>query len=112
MALLVTNSYMLYREICDVKLLQAQENVNVCAALVEYFGSGWNVCNLAGIAAHFTDACFLLEQVGAVGVLLNAFRHTSPLVQRWSRTPSSWAVAELRRVFLSNRPIHLLDLSV
>ena len=78
MALLVTNSYMLYREIRDVKL-QAHETT-MRAALTEYFRSWWNFCNLTGIAAlyvasaaHFTDARFLLEQVGAVGVLLNTF---------------------------------------
>ena len=77
MALLVTNSFMLYCEIRDVTL-QARETI--CAALTEYFRSWWNVCHLAGIAAlyvasaaHFTDARFLLEHLGAVGVLLNAF---------------------------------------
>jgi hypothetical protein len=49
------------------------------AALSEHFKSPWNLCNIGGIlalyvasAAHFCDATFLLEQVGAVGVLLNA----------------------------------------
>lgn len=86
-AVTVTNSFMLKQEIRDLKMKvdehvqEASRSSSSCSfALFEYFKSGWNVCNFGGIvalyvavAAHFTDEKFILEQVGAIGVLLNAF---------------------------------------
>jgi hypothetical protein len=89
-ALLVTNSFMLWKEVHEVWLTLKEQNLMkttgatcwtaLWAALTEHLSAGWNLCDLAGIialfvatAAHFTGSTVLLQQIGAVGVLLNAF---------------------------------------
>ena len=74
--LVLSNTGMLYSEFRQL-VMQDQG----CAdALCEYLGSGWNVIDVVGImalyvaaAGHFARVPFVVQQVGAVGVLANAF---------------------------------------
>eukprot|EP01045_Picozoa_sp_COSAG04_P009810 COSAG04_NODE_582_length_12404_cov_81.591792_8_plen_309_part_00 len=70
-ALLVTNSLVLFQEYRQLRLT---------SSAAEYVEDWWNLCDLGGIialyvasGAHFFQAPIVLQQVGALGVLLNAF---------------------------------------
>jgi hypothetical protein len=93
--LLLTNTYMLWNEVTEVRVTLVEQtrlgtneqkrkldtkDATCWTALTEHLSSGWNLCDLAGIVAlyvasagHFTGNEVLLQQVGAIGVLLNAF---------------------------------------
>ena len=64
-------------------------------AVAEHLSSGWNLCDLARIialyfaaVAHFIDSGLVLQQVGALGVLLNAFSFLQLLRRGVSRSDS------------------------
>lgn len=85
--LLLTNSCMLHNEIIEVWLTLVEQrrrleikDISCWTALKEHLSSSWNLCDIAGIvalyvasAAHFSCSALLLQHVGAIGVLLNAF---------------------------------------
>jgi hypothetical protein len=86
-ALILTNSIVAYREVNQVKLTlmdmrrKDHNHPPSCyTAVWKYLSSGWNLIDLAGIlalyvaaVAHLIDSEVLLQHVGSLGVLLNAF---------------------------------------
>ena len=74
--LVLSNTGMLYSEFRQLWMHEAGFFDAVC----EYLGSGWNIIDVVGImalyiaaAGHFLRLPFVVQQVGAVGVLANAF---------------------------------------
>ena len=88
-ALLLSNSVVFYRELNQVKLTLIQmkrrdtgaaESPSCWSAGLQYFSSAWNCIDIAGImalygaaVAHLIHSEWLLQTVGSLGVLLNAF---------------------------------------
>ena len=91
-ALLVTNSLVLFQEYRQHRLTSAvgqhpdgpaQSKIahqGLCAGGRKYLEDWWNLCDLCGIialyvasGAHFFQVPTVLQQVGALGILLNAF---------------------------------------
>ena len=75
-ALVATNTLVLYQELRQVR----QSLTSADSSMKYYLMDGWNICELLGIAAlyvacgaHFMHDEYLRQQVGAVGVLINAF---------------------------------------
>ena len=71
LCMFVTNSMVFYREARQLCLASSTK---------EYLTNGWNLCDLGGMislyvacGAHFAQSAIVLTQVGAFGVLLNAF---------------------------------------
>ena len=76
-AVVLTNTYMLIHEWRQLRLTVRYKG---WADALSVYSRGWNLIDLLGIvalyvaaAAHFGNEPFVLEQVGAVGVLANAF---------------------------------------
>ena len=88
--LLLSNTVVFYHELKEVKLMLTEmkrkdkDTIDTATgyrhALGAYLSSGWNLIDIAGIvalygasAAHFANSELLLQRVGSLGVLLNAF---------------------------------------
>eukprot|EP01046_Picozoa_sp_COSAG06_P008754 COSAG06_NODE_447_length_15632_cov_47.212193_5_plen_1473_part_00 len=112
-ALLLSNSVVFYRELNQVKLALMEMRRRVTdksdppscwSAARKYLSSGWNCIDVAGIlalygaaAAHMTDSAALLQGVGSLGVLLNAFSLLQLLTPFEATGPLIKTVIEIMR---------------
>jgi hypothetical protein len=112
-ALLLSNSVVFYRELNQVKLALMEmkrrvtdksESPTCWSAALKYLSSGWNCIDVAGIlalygaaAAHMTDSAALLQGVGSLGVLLNAFSVLQLLTPFEATGPLIKTVIEIMR---------------